>query len=171
MEEKNMSKADFATAIGLSLFGLAIIIRSLQMPRFTSLGVNPYSVPGIVPGLLGVVLTILGLMLLVRSIRRKGYRLGLNVETISGYLADASTKRFLTTLLLSVIYGVVVLRRVPYALATGLYVFAFVLIFEYRPGERLFSQKRTLFFSFLEALLVSAGVTLVFRYLFLVDLP
>jgi hypothetical protein len=171
LEEKNMPKADFVTAIGLSLFGLAIIIRSLQMPRFASVGANPYSVPGIVPGLLGVVLATLGLMLLVRSIRRKGYRLGLNVETIRGYFSDASTKRFLIALFLSVIYGAFILKRMPYALATGLYVFAFVLIFEYRPGEDLFSQKRTLFFSFLEALLVSAGVTLVFRYLFLVDLP
>lgn len=171
MEEKNMPKADFVTAIGLSLFGSAIIIRSLQMPRFESLGVNPYSVPGIVPGLLGTVLTILGLMLLVRSIRRKGYRLGLTRETVRGYFTDASTKRFLIALLLSVIYGIFILKRIPYALATGLYVFAFVLIFEYRPGEGLFSQKRALFFSFLEALLVSAGVTLVFRYLFLVDLP
>jgi hypothetical protein len=171
VEEKNMPKADFVTAIGLSLFGLAIIVRSLQMPRFASVGANPYSVPGIVPGLLGVVLTTLGLMLLARSIRRKGYRLGLTRETIRGYFAEASTKRFLIALFLSVIYGAFILKRIPYALATGLYVFAFVLIFEYRPGEDLFSQKRTLFFSFLEALLVSAGVTLVFRYLFLVDLP
>jgi hypothetical protein len=171
MQEKNMPKADFVTAIGLSLFGLAIIIRSLQMPRFANVGANPYSVPGIVPGLLGIVLTTMGLMLLARSIRRKGYRLGLTRETIRAFFADASTRRFLITLFLSVIYGVFVLRRIPYALATGLYVLAFILIFEYRPGERLFSQKRTLFFSFLEALLVSAGVTLVFRYLFLVDLP
>jgi hypothetical protein len=171
MEEKNMPKADFVTGIGLFLFGLAVLIRSLQMPRFASLGVNPYSVPGITPGLLGAVLTILGGMLLFRSVRRKGYRLGLNRGTLRAYFVDASTRRFLVALFLSVIYGAFALRRIPYAVATGLYVLAFVLIFEYRSREPFSSRKRTLFFSFMEALLVSVGVTLVFRYLFLVDLP
>ena len=33
------------------------------------------------------------------------------------------------------------------------------------------SQKKTILYSLVEAIFVSAGVTLVFRYLFLVDLP
>jgi hypothetical protein len=144
---------------------------SIQMPRYEGLGVNPYSVPGIVPGLLGLILLILGLVLLIRSILRKGYHLGLSIEIIKQYFTDESTKHFLLALILSLVYGVLWLTRIPYSLATGLYILFFILIFEYRPRENISSQKKTILYSLVEAISVSAGVTLVFRYLFLVDLP
>jgi hypothetical protein len=171
MQQKNIVKADFVTSIGLSLFGLAILIMSIQMPRFEGIGVNPYSVPGIVPGLLGLILLILGLVLLIRSIIRKGYQLGLSREILRQYFTDESTRNFLLALIFSLVYGVFLLTRIPYSLATGLYILFFILIFEYRPKENISSQKKTIVYSLVEAVSVSAGVTLVFRYLFLVDLP
>jgi hypothetical protein len=171
VQEKNMPKADFLTSIGLLIFGLTILILSLKMPRYEGLGVDPYSVPGIVTGILGIILSILSIILLIRSIQQKGYQLGLSMEIIKKNIMDDSTRRFLITLILCVAYGAFVLKRIPYVLATGLFVFIFVLIFEFRPKENIHSQKRTIFFSFLEAFFVSVGVTLVFRYLFLVDLP
>ena len=171
MQQKNIVKADFVTSIGLSLFGLAILIMSIQMPRFEGIGVNPYSVPGIVPGLLGLILLILGLVLLIRSIIRKGYQLGLTIDIIKQYFKDESTRNFLLALIFSLVYGVFLLTRIPYSLATGLYILFFILVFEYRPKENMSSQKKTILYSLVEAISVSAGVTLVFRYLFLVDLP
>lgn len=171
MQEKNMPKADFITSIGLSCFGLAVLIRSLQMPRFEGLGVNPYSVPGIVPGLLGFILMIMGLILLIRSIQQKGYKLGLSGKVVKEFITDDSTKRFLISLILCTLYAVFILRRLPYPIATGLFVFLFVFIFEFRRWKRILSQKRTILLALLEAIFVSGGVTLVFRYLFLVDLP
>ena len=171
MQQKNMAKADFVTSIGLSSFGLAILIMSIQMPRYESLGVNPYSVPGIVPGLLGLILLILGLVLLIRSIIRKGYQLGLTIDILKQYFTEESTKNFLLALIFSLVYGVFLLTRIPYSLATGLYILFFILVFEYRPKENMSSQKKTILYSLVEAISVSAGVTLVFRYLFLVDLP
>lgn len=171
MQEKNMSKGDFLTSIGLFIFALAIIILSLQMPRYEGLGVESYSVPGIVPGLLGIILLILSIILLIRSIKRKGYRLGMSTQMVKKYITDDSTRNFLITLILCLAYGVFVLKRIPYVLATGLFVFFFVIIFEFRPRENISSQKRTILASFIEAFFVSVGITLVFRYLFLVDLP
>ena len=171
MQQKNMAKADFVTSIGLSSFGLAILILSIQMPRYEGLGVNPYSVPGVVPGLLGLILLILGLVLLIRSIMRKGYQLGLTIDIIKQYFKDESTRNFLLALIFSLVYGVFLLTRIPYSLATGLYILFFILVFEYRPKENMSSQKKTILYSLVEAIFVSAGVTLVFRYLFLVDLP
>ena len=171
MQQKNMVKADFVTSIVLLLFGTAILIMSIYMPRFEGLGVNPYSVPGIVPGLLGVILLILSLILFIRSIIRKGYQFGLSIEIIKQYFTDESTRNFLLALILSLVYGAFLLTRIPYSLATGLYILIFILIFEYRPKDNISSQKKTIFYSLVEAISVSAGVTLVFRYLFLVDLP
>jgi hypothetical protein len=108
---------------------------------------------------------------LIRSIIRKGYQLGLTIDIIKQYFTDPSTRNFLFALILSLVYGVFLLTRIPYPLATGLYILAFILIFEYRPKENISSQKKTILYSLVEAISVSAGVTLVFRYLFLVDLP
>ena len=94
MQQKNMAKADFVTSIGLSLFGLAILIMSIQMPRYENLGVNPYSVPGVVPGLLGLILLILGLVLLIRSIMRKGYQLGLTIDDHKAIFHGRLNKKF-----------------------------------------------------------------------------
>lgn len=171
MQQKNMAKADLVTSIILLLFGMAILIMSIQMPRYEGLGVNPYSVPGIVPGLLGVILLVLGLVLLIRSIIRKGYQLGLSSKIVKQYFTDPSTRNFLFALILSLVYGVFLLTRIPYSLATGLYILIFILIFEYRPKANISSQKKTILYSLVEAISVSAGVTLIFRYLFLVDLP
>jgi len=166
-----MVKADFVTSIVLLLFGMTILMMSIYMPRFEGLGVNPYSVPGIVPGLLGLILLILSLVLLIRSIMRKGYQLGLSREIIKQYFTDPSTRNYLLALIFSLVYGVFLLTRIPYSLATGLYILFFILVFEYRQKENMSSQKKTILYSLVEAISVSAGVTLVFRYLFLVDLP
>ena len=39
------------------------------MDRLESQGADPWSVPGLVPGIIGVVITLLGLALLLRSLR------------------------------------------------------------------------------------------------------
>jgi hypothetical protein len=93
------------------------------------------------------------------------------MDIIKQYFKDESTRNFLLALIFSLVYGVFLLTRIPYSLATGLYILFFILIFEYRPKENMSSQKKTILYSLVEAISVSAGVTLVFRYLFLVDLP
>jgi hypothetical protein len=56
-------------------------------------------------------------------------------------------------------------------LATFLYGLLFVLIFEYRFDKPFQGQGRTVFFAFVQAILVAGVVAAVFRYVFLVKLP
>jgi putative tricarboxylic transport membrane protein len=171
MKEENMPRADFLTSILLLVFGIAVLIVSIKMPRFETMGVNPYSVPGIVPGFLGVAIAFLSLILFIRSIIQKGYRVGLTKEVVKGFLYSDSTRRFLLSLALCVTYGVFLLGRIPYHIATGLFVLVFIIAFEFEFKESLLSQRKTIISSLAEAVLVSAGVTFLFRYLFLVKLP
>ena len=46
----SMVKADFVTGLVLVALGIATMVASLQMPRFAELNINPYTVPGLVPG-------------------------------------------------------------------------------------------------------------------------
>lgn len=171
MKESNMARADFVTSIFLTPFGLFILIVSLNMPRFEEQNVNPYSVPGILPAFLGAIITFLGLVLFIRSIRQRGYKLGIGKRAVIGFFRDQSSRRIFLTLIISLLYGLVFLGRIPFYLATGLFVFAFVLIFEYQFKESFASQRKKVLIALIMSILVSGIVTAVFRYVFLVNLP
>jgi hypothetical protein len=171
MKEKNMPKADFLTSILLIGFGIAVLVMSIQMPRLEDQKVNPYSVPGVVPGFLGAIVAFLGVILFVRSLIRQGYRLEITGRTIGDFFRHEETRRIALTIAISVVYGVVLIGRIPYELATGLYVAAFIVVFEYRWKEPLAGQGKTVALALLIGALTAAIVGLVFRYVFLVNLP
>src|SRR5712672_1146899 len=62
-------RSDFLSALGWMALGIAILIGSVTMDRLEKQGINPYTIPGLLPGLLGIVMTILGALLAARSWR------------------------------------------------------------------------------------------------------
>jgi len=171
MNDQNMPKADFITSIILLAFSLLIIILSLKMPRMEEVGADPYSAPGVVPGLIGGILLCLSLIMLTRSARQRGYQLHLSRQGIAEFFFAPSTRRVLLTIFISALYGIGLLGRVPYVIATLLYVLAFVLLFEYQRSQSFQRQRKTVIFACVLAVLTTASVAAVFRYLFLVNLP
>ncbi len=170
MQEKNMPRADFVTSVLLTAFGIAVFVLSYTMPRLEEQNINPYSAPGVVPMFLGAVNTLLGLVLFVRSLVRRGHHLGINGATIKAFFTADMSRRVVLTVGLSVAYGLL-LGRVPYAVATGLYILAFILLFEYRWRDSLRSQLKGVAVALLIAVLASGAVAATFRYVFLVNLP
>jgi len=166
-----MVKADFVTGLAFVALGLAALVESLRMPRFEHLGVNPYSVPGVVPGALGVVIALLGGVLVVRAARAGGWRLGAEGPRLAGLWRHDAARRFTLALVLTLAYAVGLVGAVPFWLATGLFVFVFIAAFEWRAGAGRAVRLKALTIAALEAVLVAAVVTLVFRELFLVTLP
>lgn len=170
MKENNMPKADFVTSIFLIVFSGAILYFSVKMPRFAERHVNPYSAPGLVPGILGLILGVLGLILLIRSIVQKGYRLELNRKTFKTFFTDKTTIRILYSIVVSVSYWIL-LGKIPFIVVTALYVIVFIVIFEYKKGERILTQWKIFLSAVIIGVLTSIGVTYTFQYLFLVNLP
>jgi len=171
MEERNMPKADFITSIILIAFGIGVLVLSIQMPRFEEQGVNRFSVPGIVPGFLGAIVGVLGIVLFVRSIVRKGYRLGISGQSTKAFFSAEMTKRFALTILISAGYALGLVSRIPYAFATIIYVTAFIIVFEYKWKESFRSQWKRVLLAVIIGVLTGAVVSAVFRFVFLVDLP
>lgn len=171
MKESNMARADFLTSIFLIGFGIAVLVMSSQMPTYEARGINPYSAPGIVPGFLGAIIALFGLILFIRSIRHSGHHLNINAATVRTFLTSQQTGRLFLTLLISVLYALVLVGKVPYAVATAVYCFVFVLLFEYKIREPVAKQWKTLLFAAILAIATGAAVTAVFQYLFLVNLP
>ena len=171
MEERNMPKADFITSIILIAFGIGVLVLSIQMPRFEEQGVNRFSVPGIVPGVLGVIVALLGVVLFVRSIVRKGYRLGISGPAAKRFFSAEMTRRFALTILISVGYAIGLVGWVPYSIATIVYVTAFVIVFEYKWKQAFGTQWKTVLMAVIIGVLAGVVVSAVFRFVFLVDLP
>jgi hypothetical protein len=140
------------------------LIEALRMPRFEHLGANPYTVPGIVPGLLGAIIAMLGLVLLLRAIREGGWRLNVRGAALRG----EGVRRLVITLILTFGYAAGLVGLVPFSLATFLFVFLFIVLFAWREAR---AKGRLLALAFLQALLVAAIVTFVFERIFLVRLP
>lgn len=168
MNGVRMPRADFITALVLLAFGAAMLWGALAMPRFEQRAINPYSIPGIVPGILAGVNIILAAVLLVRSIIRGGYRLG--GGGFRHLLGDPATARLGLAFVLCLIYAVGLVGVIPFWLATAGFVTAFVVLFEWT----MVAPDRRWLMVLLALLLggvIAVAVTLVFQELFLVTLP
>jgi len=166
-----MARADFLTGIVLILGSLYVIFESWRMPRMEHLGAHPLSVPGVVPGFLAAILILFGGVLVIRSVLAGGHRLRISASGAREVLARPGNQRLLLTAVLTIGYAGVLIGRVPYALATGLFIFAFILLFEWEKGLPPARTARLVGFAAVLAVAVTVLVSYSFERLFLVTLP
>jgi hypothetical protein len=166
-----MRKADYLTGLALILLSLYVLVEAWRMPRMEHLQAHPLSVPGIVPAFLAVVLAIFGVILVVRSVKAGGHRLGFSREGIRRTLAEPGNRRLLLTAIRTLLYAGVLVGHAPYGLSTALFVFVFVALFEWRPGMSAREWARVGLAAATLAIVVAAAVSYAFERLFLVTLP
>jgi hypothetical protein len=166
-----MKKADYLTGLALILFSFYVIFESWRMPRLEHLQAHPLSAPGIVPAFLAAVLLLFGLILVVRSVRAGGHHIGLSREGIRKTLANPGNRRLLVTTILTFVYAGVLVGRTPYTLVTGLFVFVFVVVFEWRRDMSRREMGRMGLAAAILAVVFPLAVSYTFEKLFLVTLP
>lgn len=165
--DERMARVDLIAAAIFIALGGAVAYLSWIMPRLENRGVHPLTVPGLVPGMLGLLLAICGVIVLVRALRspKSPWR-----AFLSG-LAGTESLRVAVVALLVLVYTLGLVDRVPFWAATFLFVFAFILTFEIY----LTDARKPLLKSLPWATAIAAGtaiaVTLVFERAFLVRLP
>jgi hypothetical protein len=119
------------------------------------------------------VLAIFGLLMLARTV--VAHLRDHAVPVAAGAAEPGSATRIVLTLALTLGYGGGLIGRMPFALATFLFVLAFLLAFQWTPAllerARRGALVRTVGTAVLQALLVAATVTYVFERIFLVRLP
>jgi len=170
MTDKTMTKADFYTGLILIVFGIGITVMALQMPSVTARGQSPYSAPGLVPAFLGSIITLLSAIMLGRAMRRSKMDLKVSKDLAGGFFKEESTRRMGMTILFCVLYAVS-LGKVMFPLTTFVFVFVFILYFEYDVKKSVKSQTRKIVFAALLSACTAVVVTGVFQYIFLVNLP
>ena len=157
------ARSDLRGGAGWVGFGLLILIGSWRMERFESMGAQLYAMPGFVPALLGGALVLLGLVLMLRGWTRRRHE----AANAGDAAAPLLNGRIAATLSLTLLYAAVLIGRLPFWLATALFVAAFVAL--YAPPEQ--SPARRLVVALLAGVITSAVVTWVFQFVFLVRLP
>ncbi len=169
-EHQNSGRADFLGALAWIGLGLAILIGSITMDRLEAQDVNPYTIPGLLPGLLGIAMMILGSLLAIRSGRR-GLARGPARDSTA---RRAEIKHLFLVLVLCLTYGVVLVGHgLPYWLASALFV-STAIPFLQGPARRAAGQRLTVRAIGIAVVIgLGAGgiVTLVFQKIFLVHPP
>jgi hypothetical protein len=161
--------ADLVAGLAFVLLGLATFYWSWTMPRLEERGVHPLTVPGLVPALLALALVACGGLLAAGAWRTGDLRAGL--AALAGLVRSPQAGRVATALALVLVYTLVLVGRLPFSLATALFVFAFVAAFELLLAPPPRRPARTLAWAFGVAVATGAAVVLVFERGFLVRLP
>jgi hypothetical protein len=167
MERLPSAFADLLWSLVWMGLGAAIFHGAWTMDRLESMHINPFTAPGLVPGILGVSLVAMGFMLMLRAVRAGALRLAGGVP-----LPQLDLQRLGLAFLLCVGYAVgLVGRGLPFWAATLIFVTAAILVFQW-PARRQDGQVAR---GVAVAVACGAGtavaVTLVFQEIFLVRLP
>jgi putative tricarboxylic transport membrane protein len=157
-------KADLITGVVLLALAAAVIYGGWTMDRLEIRRIHPASIPGLVPLGLGIALALAAAALVVRAHRAPCAR---GAEVAPG---DRHT-RLAVTLALCVLYAGGLVGHVPYEIATGLFVFAFIAVFEWQEAGRAGQRIRGLVTALIQAVVVAGVVSVGFEKLFLVRLP
>ena len=156
-------KADLITGVVLLALAAAVLYGGWSMDRLEIRRIHPASIPGLVPLGLGIALAIAAALLVIRACRAP--------EASAEVTQDERGVRLAVTLALCLLYAGGLIGHVPYAIATGLFVFAFIAVFEWEEAGRAGTRIRSLVTALIQAVLVTGVVSIGFEKLFLVRLP
>jgi hypothetical protein len=139
--------------------GGAIFYASWTMDRLASLGVKPFSAPGLLPGILGVFIAILGVAMLLRGKKQ------LSVETIEW-------RRLLLPIALCLGFAAgMVGRGVPFWAAAWSFIAVMIWTLQYRERKARGELARLGLAAVVIGAAASGAISLVFQELFLIRLP
>jgi hypothetical protein len=152
-------------------FGVAVLVASIRMDRLEQQHINPYTVPGLLPGVLGLMMILLGGVLALRSLRRGALRLAPSPASADD---GERWRRIWVVAALCLGYGVVLIGHgLPFWLASTIYVTASIVIMQrmsHDPAVRRQTPK-----AWAKALIIGLAASvvthLVFQEFFLVRMP
>lgn len=153
------------------LLGIGVTVGAWMMPRFEERGASIYEAPGILPALLGLALTLAGLVLATRRIGSD-----LPEERESAILTSGDMrKRSAVALFLTVTYATLLFGNIPFITATSIFIFTFIIVFEWPnlSAENTPLRQRFLHVLIAAVIALTAGVFshYLFQTVFLVQLP
>jgi len=163
------SRADLYGGLFWIALGVAIAIGSWNMDRLERQGVSFYTAPGLVPGILGVLLVICGVVLAGRALRDGA--LG-NVQRPALLLNRDTLRRSGVALLLTIGFAAgLVGHGVPFPIAASVFLFLQIAVLQYPERKAKNEVGRGLLAAAAVAVGAAVTISLLFQYVFLIRLP
>jgi hypothetical protein len=164
-------RSDLRGGLGWMVLGGAVLIGSVTMDRLEQQNINPYTIPGLLPGILGLAMLLLGALLALRSWRRGA--LAQPHLPFTEHQREVR-KRVWTVIALCTIYSVGLIGHgIPFWAASAVFVVASIVILQRMSRDEVERRLTPKFWVKAVVIGVAAAVLthLVFQELFLVRLP
>ena len=151
-------------AVGWIVFGAAVLAGSWRMDRLEGLHINPWSVPGLMPGVLGALMIVFGAALGVRALRQRVLQVDADA---------ASAPRVILAIVLCFGYAAGLLGQgLPFWLTSAAFIFIAILSFRWLDRD---AETPTLARLAASSAAIAVGaalaIGLLFEQVFLVRLP
>lgn len=169
-EQPAPPRTDLWIALVFSVFGAAAAWLAFVMPTYSNQKGEIYTAPGLVPGLYGIVILLLGIWLGVRAIRQGALHARAR-EADAAKAPEAVDYKLAMAAGLCLLFIVGLLGRMPFWLASGTFVAAFAIIFEWDAAQPWPVRARKIAEAVLLGVATGVAVTLVFEKFFYVRLP
>jgi hypothetical protein len=172
-------RADLLSAGLWGAFGTLVVVASWRLPRLEQMGINPWSVPGLTPGLIGLAMVLAAAVLALRAWRESRLTRELRAAppadaAATGDAAEppASLRRSLLALLLCLTFaGIGLGHGLPFALEAAAFVFVFICVFSWRTWRAEQRVLRGAAGALLIAAVSASLIAWLFSAVFLVRLP
>lgn len=174
LARKTSPRGDLLQSVLWIALGIATAIGSWRMDRLEKQDINPYTIPGLLPGFLGVALVFFGGLMLYRSWRRvaEAAAQGASAPKPATAADRAETRRLWTVIALCVGFALgLVGHGPPFWLAAALFVTLMIGVLrmpEFRAGGRV---RRGIALTAVTGLIAGVVIQAVFQEFFLVRLP
>ncbi|HVE49530.1 MAG TPA: tripartite tricarboxylate transporter TctB family protein [Casimicrobiaceae bacterium] len=159
-------RADIVSGGIWVVLGVAIMIGSWRMDRLESQGVPWFTAPGLVPGILGVLMTITALGIVLRALRASAAARASDAD------AESIGGKAVLTLVLCLGFAIgLVGRGVPFWVAAASYLFLHVFLLQLDERRARNEVARGAAVAAAIAIIAAAAISYVFQEVFLVRLP
>ena len=160
-------RSDLGSGSAWMAIGVAITIGSWNMDRLSSQGVPGFAAPGLVPGILGVLITLTALAIVLRSLRR-----GALLPEGRGEPGRATLGRTALTLALCLGFAAgLVGHGLPFWVAASSSLFLHIFLLQLPERRAAGEVGRGALVAAAVALGAGVTIAMMFQYAFLVRLP
>jgi len=157
--------ADRITAAVLLLLGGAMCWGGFVMDRLEIRQIHPASIPGLLPIFLGFFLMLCAVFLALGTRGKTSPQID-DTPKESGNWSD-----FAFAAVWSCLFAVGMVSRIPFVVASAIYILVFTGWYLWKPSGEAGKRLRMMLLVTLYAVLVAIGISVLFRYGFLVRLP
>ncbi len=155
------------------MFGLVVAVASWRIERLENLGINPWSIPGLLPGVVGLLIVLLAVALACQS-RHPAVpeEAAPPAEAAPAAAAGREWGRTLAAAAMCVLFaGVSLGRGLPFVAEAATFIFLFTSVFSWSQWRAEARVLRSLATTLVTAIVASLLISWLFESVFLVRLP